>query len=166
MDFADEIEAWKKAIDKVAWHETGHAVYAILKGVKVTKVKIRMRNSIPYGGETWFAADMRERWLMGNGFHIAGRAWEVRYNGETVESVVDAMMAEKGKGTDRELLGNPSREELIGMVNKCLEETERDCQLDIVKKLNEAIHEGLWHKSSLNHKDLQAIGKETGWLIK
>lgn len=163
MDFADEIKAWEKAIDKVAWHETGHAVYAILKGVKVTKVKIRMRMGIPYGGETWFEADMRERWLMGNGFHIAGRAWEVRYNGETVEDVVDAMLKEKGKDTDLEKLGNPSRDELIGMVNQCLADTERDCQVGMVKKLNEAIHEGLWRKSSLNHKDLQAIGKANGW---
>lgn len=164
--FETVLKKWDERIKQVTWHETGHAVYAIYNGIAVKGVRINWRNYCPVGGTTLFNADGREWWLMGDNMHLAGMAWQVRYNGETVESVVDEMMSTKGDGSDWEHLGKPSRDELIGMVNKCLEETADMCANDFVSKLSKAIHDRLLDKGKVTRKDLQAIGKETGWLIK
>lgn len=156
----------KERLEQVAWHETGHAMYAIIKGVKVKNIKIRFRNYCPVGGYTGYETDGREHWLMGDSMYLAGMAWQVLNNGEMTEEVVDAMMETKGDGSDWEKLGYPSRDKLIGMVDGFLEDAEGWCHNDFVSKLSKAIHDRLLDKGKVGRRDLQAIGKETGWLIK
>lgn len=164
--FETFVEQVKERLEQVAWHETGHAMYAIIKGVKVKGLKIRFKNYCPVGGTTDWQGDERDRWLMGDGMFLAGMAWQVLNNGEMTEEVVDAMMETEGDGSDWERLGYPSRDKLIGMVDGFLEDAEGWCRNDFVNRLSKAIHDRLLDKGKVTRRDLQAIGKETGWFIK
>lgn len=141
-------------VKEMAWHETGHAVFAMVNGIKVDSVKLFLDEGL---GDTCTIADDKTHRKFMKPMALAGRVWEIRFCGKSIQQVVLEMMAEDSPISDRVRLGNPSEKELFGMVEQVLADTESMVRNPDVVAISNALFERLYDKKVVTRKEIKAM---------
>ena len=177
----DESDVLPADVKRIAYHEAGHALMAVLKGVKVRRITCEARGVA--GGVTYLTPQLgmttRKKLEDDISILLGGYAAEsIFFNGDVsvgasndlqrVQSISRALMLQFGMGPFSRAvawddLGGSARDnvdsEIDSLVAHLLQETKND--LENVRPIVEAVAKSLEQNGNLNGKDFYSIINES-----